>query len=660
MPRSERFSSKNQNSVFGKIVQTALSDATVPLLATDFIESPQGLGVKLFPIQKLIVKSIFGQEMDDKTRNIEMWDTMHTTLLRTVSEAEFFHIMHDQGRCNINDWRDMPERGYNEAAIFAGRRGGKSQLVSAVAGYALYRLLNIRSPQEFWGLVPGSPIDFTFLAQDDEGAGRLYDKLRADVNRSSWFTPYLRVSANTEMKFVSEADRHKRDVTPSITIASYPCTTTSVRGPSSVFLAFDEFAHFRSAKGASSDEVYAAATPSTTNFSHKETNEETHETTDIVDRLIMSISSPWKKVGKMYDLHKKALTEGANSSIFTLRISTAEMNPKIVAKVLADEYSNNPMTYKAEFGGEFLESSETYVKESQLKACVDVQWDENGEAKVETARRNLVRWSPNHLGRQYFWWIDLALEHDGTAVAVGHLESGGAMGIKLVFDYIDRMMVGEEFEWPYVINDPFLQTKKYLHHRALPLEDVIHWLKGLNEIMPCYRGGTDQYGGQMLTQLLAMNSINNIELINLTPALNSQMAFALKGYIDKGGVSFPYVPKYIHEMKMVEAQYTNKYQVRVEAPSEAGSHDDMSDATQGVAFLALRWLQQEGRMLMDPTGQSLIIQEQMNKPPTPLTSVDAVSLQDLRHLERARKMNQQFGMGSTQTVVNPFHVRKRR
>jgi hypothetical protein len=660
MPRQERFSRKTAGSVFGKIVHSTIQDSHEILNAIDFIESPLGLGITLYPVQRVIVKAIYGVPFDYKPVKVQMWDPFHTVLEREVSEAEFIHILNDQGRCNVNDWRDIPEGGYHEACVFAGRRGGKSQCVSAAGGYALYRLLNIRSPQEFWKLIPGSPIDFTFLAQDDDGANRLFSKLQEDVNRSPFFNPYIRVNSNSEMKFVSEADRHKRDITPTIKVASYPCTTTAVRGPSSVFLAFDEFAHFRSAKGSSSDEVYSAATPATTNFSHTEIDPETNDPFTVIDRLILSISSPWKKIGKMYDLHKMAIEEGADSKTFTMRVSTAEMNPRIPEEELRDQYSKNSLTWKAEFGGEFLESSESYIKESQLKACVDCKWDEKGEVIPSTARLNCTHFTPLNIGRQYFWWIDLAFDHDATAVAISHLESGGATGIRLIFDYIDRMMVKEAFEWPGWPQNEYVETKKYINYKTLPLEDVVHWLKLLNQIMPCFRGGTDQFGGQMLVQLLEINQIHNIELINLTPAMNSRMAFALKGYIDKGSVSFPYVPKYIHEMKMVEAQYTTKYMVKVEAPLEKDAHDDMSDATQGNAFLALNWLQEEGRMMLDPTGLSLVVQEQMNKPAAPILGLDGVSLQELKILDRQRRIMTQQGLGGGTPVVSPFYHRKRR
>ncbi len=317
-----------------------------------------------------------------------------------------------------------------------------SQVVSAIGAYKLYRLLNVRSPQEFFDLVPGSHIDFTFLAQDEDGSSRLYEKLREDINRAPFFNPYLKASSSSWMGFVSDADRNKRDVTPSINVESFPCTTNSSRGPSNLFLALDEFAHFRSEKGSSSDEVYGAATPSTIFFNHAElldggwiskkaTKDLPYEQYKMYqDSMILSISSPWTKIGKMYDLHKQALEKGPESGMFTIRVSTAEMNPHILPQTLHREQEKNPLTFKAEYGGQFLESSESYVTEAQIRSCTDVVWVNNTvsgseEADISTARLNLSKFHPTALGRQYFWAIDLGMSNDATAVAIGHLEYRG-------------------------------------------------------------------------------------------------------------------------------------------------------------------------------------------------------------------------------------------
>ena len=672
MPSAGRFR-RGEGFISKSVEERGISVPHETLNAVDFIESHRGLSVRLFPVQRLIIKCVFGVPMDYKEKKVPLYDVFRERLLTTVTESEALHIFHEEGRCNIGDWRDIPERGYNEACIIAGRRGGKSQLVSAMAAYKLYLLLNFRSPQEYFDLVPNSHIDFTFLAQDEEGSDRLYDKLREDVNRAPFFAPFFKAGTGTWMGFITESDRGKRDVTPTVNVDSHPCTTRSVRSPSSLMLALDEFAHFRSEKGSTSDEVYQAATPSTLNFHHAELlngswiSQEQMKHLDppqyreFQDSLIVSISSPWTKVGKMYDLHRLALDKGKDSSIFTLRVSTAEMNPTVLPKILHEEHEKSPMTFRAEYGGQFLDSSETHVTEATIRACTDVRYTEGPDPKPipETGRLNLTVFAPSCIGRQYFWGLDLGMMRNATAVAIGHLEHvGGKNPLMLVYDYIDRMMVGERFEGPGVEAVP--GATKYVGYRALPLEDIVLWLRALNRVMPCFRGATDQHGGQQLVQLLEINEIYNIELLNLTTIINSQMAFALKGYMDNTRCRFPYVPRFMHELRTVEAEYVGKYQIRVQAPPEKGATDDMCDAAEEVAYVAQKWLMEEGGLHVDPSGASLAIQEQMQKPPAPIMSMDGVSMTDIKVIERMHRLQRGLMMSpGTVVVANPFHRRTR-
>src|SRR5271166_4145617 len=345
--RNKRFSKKAQDSVFGTAISASIEDPTKIQNAIEFIEGPNGIGIVLRPVQRVIVKAIYGVPFDYNPGwasripgwgMVPMYDTFRDKKVRPdVTEAEYLHIAYNEGLCNVDDWRDIPDvgtvdGGFNEACIFAGRRGGKSELVAAIAAYKLYLLLNIRCPQEHFGLFPGSIIDFTFLAQDENGAHRLFKKLREQVLKAeSFFGPYFKDNHMRDLAFVSLADRDKPDVTPTVTVSCLPCTTNAVRSPSSVFLALDEFAHFRSAKGSTSDDMYAAATPSTGDFHHvteaeeqlmkvqeygsdfgeeasnfEETEdsvlefEDKNEMVEVQDSMILSISSPLKKIGKMY------------------------------------------------------------------------------------------------------------------------------------------------------------------------------------------------------------------------------------------------------------------------------------------------------------------------------------------------------------------------
>ena len=75
--------------------------------------------------------------------------------------------------------------------------------------------------------------------------------------------------------------------------------------------------------------------------------------------------------------------------------------------------------------------------------------------------------------------------------------------------------------------------------------------------------------------------------------------YVLQGYIRDGRCRFPYTPKFLHELRMVEAEFINKYQIRVQAPLEKGSHDDMVDAAQLCAYKAQKWFIEEGGLKIE-------------------------------------------------------------
>lgn len=640
--QNERFSKKVQGSSLARIVEShSVSDSTNILDALTFIESPQGLNTTLYPVQRVIVRCIYGIPFDDrieipKYRTIKIWDEFKSNCIREfTTEAEFLKWAFEEGKCNIPDWRDIPKEGFRESIVFAGRRSGKSQLVAAIGAYELYRLLSLHNPQKYYDLKT-SDIDFTFLAQDDKGASRLYTAMRGAINETPFFTPFIRVNTNAQMAFVSEADRERRDIIPTIKVVSLPCTTNAVRGPSSRFLALDEFAHFASKKGATSEEVYGAATPATSNFVNSAGKNED---------MILCISSPWKKIGKMYDLHKQAMDDGIESGKFTMNICTSIMNPKITESKLKAEYKDNTMTFRAEFGGSFLDSAESYVRHVAFQATVDQD------------RPNTTGFKQEHMGREFFWGLDLGMKKDATALAIGHFEFRSGSGIGLVYDYIDRMMVGEKFEGPGIAANIIDDEKgvKYVDYPELPLQDIIAWLMYMNRIMPCTEGVTDQHGGSQLVQLLKMKGISKMDLLHITPRINSQMFFALKGYIDNSGCRFPNVPKFTAEIGQVEAEMLNKYTLKVSAPMEKGAHDDMVDAAAMVAFVAQRYLNDHKRILLDPSGATFMLQEQQaqNKSLV-IPDIGGVSLRDLQLAERQARIKRQTAFPGIETVQSPW------
>ena len=572
MPSAARF---RKASALGSIIESAIGGGNSVLNFVDFLESPLGPKITLYPVQYMLGKILFGVPLDNKEIIIPVWDKFREKLLYRMPEREFLHYMFDRGRTNIDDWQDLKPQGYTEMEIVAGRRGGKSALVSACADYMLYKLLAIRNPQEYYNLIEGSTIDFTILATDEDGANRLYGKIRNDVNRSEYFRPYLYGQPGAdEMKFVTEADRGKRDVLPSITVASLPCTTRAVRGPSSIFLCLDEFAFFRNALGARSDEVYDSAKPATAQFVSPEGSR---------DAKVLTITSPWTRVGMVWDMHQQALKDGKDSPVFMMRLATAEMNHRIDSQFLKEEFKRKEATWAAEYGGEFIDSAGSLVPPERIDKCVDY------------ARTNAVGFDPRRVGNVYFWGIDLGLKKDATALAICHWELGVNKPL-LVYDYIDRMIVGDE---------------QHRHIDQLDIDEILDWFEATNNILPGAFGATDQYAGASFITLCQLRGMNFIDLVHLTGGINSQMYFALQGYLNQGICRFPNYPPFITELKNVEAFYVGKSSLKVEAPNEKDAHDDMCDAVALAAWRAQAWMMETGAKGWAFTGSSMLVPLEM-------------------------------------------------
>ena len=407
--------------------------------------------------------------------------------------------------------------------------------------------------------------------------------------------------------------------------AVHNCTTNKVRGPSSFLLALDEFAFYRNQIGVNSEAIYKAAAPATMQFKAGGTRDGKRES------MILIITSPNGKIGKYYELYSSAMKMGNSSDILAFRCSTAEMNPRSDVDFLRKEHRENPDVFKAEYGGEFLEAAESYVRLATFESCID------------ESRRNVTQFTPELVGHKYFWGLDLGMQHDATALSVCHWEpamTNLTAGATLVYDYIDRLMVGEG---------------KYENVKQLPLEDVLAWLQQVNQLLPCHKGATDQHGGSMLVQLLEKYNINGLDLVHLTTGINSQMYLILKGLMEQRKTSFPKEEKFIAEMKLVEAFYIGKYQIKVQAPAEKDAHDDQADSTALASWVAQQWSLNEGSRefadILNGMNPALLVR---NHGLVGNFDPNLMSMAELKTYERQLGMNQRYNPG---VVINPFRRR---
>jgi len=87
-----------------------------------FIEAPWGLSMRLFPIQKVILKTYYGMPLEDKIADLTFTDWRRTTQ-KQMTEADYMRLLFDEGRSNVREVEAGRER--REMVLSIGRRAGK-------------------------------------------------------------------------------------------------------------------------------------------------------------------------------------------------------------------------------------------------------------------------------------------------------------------------------------------------------------------------------------------------------------------------------------------------------------------------------------------------------------------------------------------------------
>jgi len=164
-----------------------------------FIESAWGLGMRLFPVQRVILKAHYGLALDDNPFGLPL-DTpvpkdhpaysddlvdrdgfykdrivvsdWRRENLKVFTEAEYLKYLYENGRSNVAEVVPGHER--REMVLSIGRRSGKTTISACIAAYESYKLISKGHPQAFYGLPDANVIQIISVATDKDQAGLLY------------------------------------------------------------------------------------------------------------------------------------------------------------------------------------------------------------------------------------------------------------------------------------------------------------------------------------------------------------------------------------------------------------------------------------------------------------------------------------------------------
>jgi hypothetical protein len=288
-----------------------------------------------------------------------------------MDDAALALYRHHTGR------QTAPTTAFLEAALIVGRRGGKSRVVALVAVF----LAVFRDYRDL--LAPGEKATVAIIAADRRQARSVMRFMMGMFNAVA----LLRGLIENE---TAETLTLTNGVVIEIHTASFRVT----RGYSLVAAIADEIAFWRSDDSSANpaDEILRALRPGLSNL----------------NGLLLLASSPYDKRGPLYKAFKRYFGVD-DGRVLVWRGTTAEMNPKIDKRIIAEAYEDDPANAAAEFGGNFRDDIAAFVSREVVEACT-----------ARDQRELLPRG-----GLRYFAFCDPSGgSADSMTLAIAHHEAG--------------------------------------------------------------------------------------------------------------------------------------------------------------------------------------------------------------------------------------------
>jgi len=571
----------------------------------EYTEGDWGVGMKLFPAQRMIVKLYYGLPLEEKLpsdpyKQIQIRDPFSGEVKYTLSEADYLRFLYDEGRCNIRE----PDHVRRELVLAVGRRSGKTAMSGIFASYEVYRLLNLYNPQEYYGLPNGNRLQLISVATDKDQASLLFNEVTTHLNKCQYFKPYIANSTLSRVDFRTPYDIDQygtiiRDpngkyvsingkATVRVTFKS--CNAKGLRGAGNIVVILDEVAHFIDEGSSSADSIYKAVTPSTAAFSRKDpktgrayVDPKTGSEAEVEARIIL-ISSPLGKSGKFFEKFDQAMRGGdGGENILAIQAPTWEINPTIPASLFREAYHGDPESFAIEYGAQFSDQARGWIeREEDLMACV------NQERRPKS--RSMPR-IPHDIG------IDIGLCHDGTAIAVTHVEED-----KIVLDYHEVWYAGTDWRDanPH-LSEPLVPYARQIGNvERLDFDEISNWIIEVSRRFHLAGGLFDRWNGIPLEQRLAKKGLKQFKSEFFTRDSTSKIYQNAKMLMfDERLVLYDWpIPEkagtgggarhspIIAELLSLQAKQVSKNIVLVEAPSKHGAHDDVSDALVRAVWLS--------------------------------------------------------------------------
>lgn len=245
---------------------------------------------------------------------------------------------------------------YNEMAVCAGQRSGKSALVGMMATYVVHRLIKLQNPNEVYGLLSSNVLHGTFVAlTQTQAKDNLWDPILGNIQGSPWFQEYNQMLLDRSTRGV-ELVKIKDEfiMYNNRRFVIYPAGPdkrvlrgrTRFEGAVDELGWFDNVAHSNKIK-VDAKEIYIALGNSLTTVRAKAEKLFARGFYNIPTAYFLNISSPSSVRDKIMELVRDS--QGSRKMYGVLK-PTWEMNPEITREVLAEDFRKDPVAAMRDFG----------------------------------------------------------------------------------------------------------------------------------------------------------------------------------------------------------------------------------------------------------------------------------------------------------------------
>lgn len=526
-----KLTQKEFDSYFIKLHPKLLED---PL--NNFVRSKGFLNTNPTPGQRVLLKLVFGQELDSETKYpVYEEDLSNTSFMlnkKQVTEVELYEFFTEKKY----DYEKVKQ--ITDISLIVGRRGGKS-LTSGIL--AIYSTLKMD-----WKPLLGKHNTATILvaSHTKDFSDEIVDVIRSLIEESPILTRLIdKTKKNTQstinLKIPFFNEETKRIKYSRVRIRTNAASSKSSRGSACPVILLDELAFIGSDPNAkeTDEEIVRAIKPSMLQF-------EQHA-------MMIKLSSPNLKQGILYNTYKKR--QDLPDDYLVLKSPSWVFNNRLPAKEFEKEAKVDPDNFDREFRANFTDSTSTFIMPQAI------------EKAVMKGVKFLVP-EDKKAGVTYFAAIDAAFKSDRFTFALVGQKEGR------VSQYVVHTWEGSK-------------TKPVEAHEVAKFLATVVRDYGLNQIY------SDQFAYQPLKEIFSKFGVTLIEQ-TFTNTYKKKIYYNLKNAIHSNTLDILDHPQTFTELKQLQVEQSSTGTIKIGHP--VGGKDDHADSLAMAVYLAM-----EGKTLTE-------------------------------------------------------------